>query len=356
MATALAFSVVVPAYSKNQQPPAQLVPASSDIETAPYRTSAFVGAGFYSGQAERAGSQRGRASMQGHESFASPEDVVTAFIAALEAMDYVALDAMLGARNRDLLSSGNGEADTAARTQFLAAYRAKHALVAQGNGRKVLLVGESEWPLPIPIIAMDGKWYLDGAAGADEILYRSIGHNELGAIAVCLAFVEAQKAYAAVGHDGRNPGIFAARLLSDPGQQNGLHWRTAKDAPPSPAFTPVTAIPHVPAIPKKLFYDLAPKPTDKQKPFHGYYFRMLFAQGSNAQGGAEEYVVDGMLSGGIALLAWPAEYGTSGVMSFIVNHDGVVYQKDLGADTAAVAEAIQEFDPDSSWVIVESKY
>jgi hypothetical protein len=356
MATALALGVVVPAYGKKMQPPAQSGPASSVIEATPYRTSVFVGAGFYNGQAERAGSLRGRASTQGHRSFGAPEEAVTAFIAALETMDYAALDAMLGPGNSNLLSSGNEEADVLSRTQFLSAYRTKHALVAQDEGHRVLQVGENDWPLPIPIVAVDGKWYLDGAAGADEIVYRSIGHSELGAIAVCLAFVEAQKAYAAEGHDGRSPGIFAAKLLSDPGQRNGLHWRTAEGERPSPAFTPVTAIPHVPAIPKKLLYDLAPKPTDKQKPFHGYYYRMLFAQGVNAKGGAAEYFVDGTLNRGIALIAWPADYGTSGVMSFIVSLDGVVYQKDLGADTAAVAETIQVFDPDSSWAIVESKY
>jgi hypothetical protein len=356
MAAALALGAVAPAFSSKQQPPAQPAPASSVINAAPYRTSVFVGAGFYSGAAERAGSLRGRASTQGHESFASPEDAVTAFIAALEAMDYAALDAMLGPGNRDLLSSGNEEADTLTRTQFLAAYRVKHALVAQGDGSRLLQVGENDWPLPIPIVAADGKWHLDGAAAADEIVYRNIGHSELGAIAVCRAFIDAQKAYAAAGRDGRSPGIFAAKLISDPGQHNGLHWRTAKGETQSPAFTPVTAIPYVPPIPKKLLYDLAPQPTDSQKPFHGYYYRMLFAQGVHAKGGVAEYFVDGLLTKGIALIAWPADYGASGVMSFMVNHEGVVYQKDLGENTQAVAETIREFDPDSSWAVVESTH
>jgi hypothetical protein len=356
MATALASGIVVNADTGKQQPPAQSAPASSVVEAAPYRTSVFVGAGFYNGPAERAGSERGLASTRGHVSFASPEDAVAAFIAALEPMDYAALDAMLGPDYRSLLSSGNEEADTLTRTQFLSAYRAQHALVPQGDGSMILQVGENDWPLPIPIVAAGRKWYLDGAAAAQEIVYRNIGHSELGAIAVCRAFIDAQKAYAAAGRGGRPPGIFAARLISDPGQQNGLHWRTAKGEPPSPAFTPVTAIPHVPAIPKKLLYDLAPRPADKQKPFHGYYYRMLFAQGVNAKGGAAEYFVDGKLTGGIALIAWPADYGASGVMSFIVNHEGVVYQKDLGENTRAVAQALQKFDPDSSWVVVESQY
>jgi len=356
VATTLALGAAFPAFAAKEPSSAPAESTDSGIEAAPYRTSVFVGAGFYSGAAERAGSLRGRASTQAQVSFASPEAAVAAFIAALDPMDYAALDALLGPGNRDLLTSGNAQADDLSRTQFLAAYRAKHALVASGDGRRILQVGESAWPLPIPIVAEGGQWRLDGAAAADEVLYRNIGHSELGAIAVCLAFIDAQKAYAATGHDGRDPGAFADRLLSDPGKRNGLHWRTRKGEPPSPAFTPVTAIPHVPAIPRKLLYDLAPQPNDTRKPFHGYYYRMLFAQGAAATGGAMEYAVDGSLTRGIALIAWPADYGASGVMSFIVNHDGIVYQKDLGTDTQAVASAIKAFNPDSSWAAVRSTH
>jgi hypothetical protein len=353
--TVLTVGAAIPAVSEKPPTPAQPVPPGSNSQASPYRSSIFVGAGFYSGQAERAGSLRGRASTLGHASFASPEEAVSAFIAALETTDDAALDAMLGPGNRDQLSTGNKEADTVTRTQFLQAYRAKHALAPRVDGSLVLEVGDNAWPLPVPIVATDGKWYLDGAASANEITYRSIGHSELGAIAVCRGFIDAQKAYAAVGHDGHDPGIFASKLISDPGQHNGLQWGTVKGEPPSPAFAPVTGIPYVPGIPKKLLYDLAPQPSDPQKPFHGYYYRMLFAQGANAKGGAAEYVVDGELTRGIALVAWPAVYGASGVMSFLVNRDGIVYQKDLGADTASLAENIRTFDPDSSWSIVENK-
>jgi hypothetical protein len=345
VALLLTVAVAFPGFSATPPAPA----TGKDV---PYRSSMLVGVSFYNGQAERAGSQRGRASTQGHASFASAEEAVSAFIAALETMDVAALDAMLGPGNRDQLTLGNEEADAFFRSQFLQAYREKHALVTQGDGSKVLEVGEKEWPLPVPIVAVGGKWYLDGAASADEIAYRYIGHNELGAIAVCRGFIDAQKAYAAAGHDGHDAGVFASKLLSDPGQHNGLHWGTAKGEPPSPAAAPVTGVPYVPGLAKKLLYDLAPQPTDPQKPFHGYYYRMLFEQGANAKGGAAEYMVDGKLTRGIALLAWPAVYGTSGIMSFIVNQDGVVYQKDLGAETAAVAGRILAFDPDSSWAIV----
>lgn len=351
IAALLAVGAVAPAFSEKHPAPTQSTPASAADKATPYRSSIFAGVGFYNGQAERAGSLRGRTSTQGH-AFASPEEAVSAFIAALEAMDIAALDALLGPGNSDLLSSGNEEADTTVRTQFISAYRAKHALSAQDDGSMVLTVGDNEWPFPIPIVATDGKWHLDGAASANEITYRNIGHNELGAIAVCHVFIDAQKAYAAEGHDGRDAGIFAIKLISDPGLHNGLHWKTAKDEPQSPAHAPVTGIPYVPGIPQKLLYDLAPKPTDNQKPFHGYYFRMLFAQGDNASGGAKEYLVNGMLARGVALIAWPADYSASGVMSFMINHEGVVYQKDLGADTASVATSIHRFDPDRSWSIV----
>lgn len=354
VATAFGGGAALPARSEPPPAPAPAAPASAAIQVAPYRSNLFTGVGFYNGEAERAGSLRGSASTRGQRSFASPEAAVNAFVAALETMDYSALDAILGFGNRGQLSSGNAEVDALTREQFLQAYRAKHALATQHDGSRVLHVGHNAWPLPVPIVAADGRWYLDGAASAGEIIHRGIGHNELGAIAVCRGFVDAQKAYASEGRDGQAAGIFADRLISDPGRQNGLHWRTAKGAPPSPASAPVTGIPFVPGVSKKLLFDLAPKPSDAQKPFHGYYFRMLFAQGAHAKGGEAEYAVDGKLTRGIALIAWPADYGASGVMSFMVNHEGIVYQKDLGADTASVVENISKFDPEGSWSIVEA--
>ncbi len=191
----------------------------------------------------------------------------------------------------------------------------------------------------------DGKWYVDGAAGADELIYRRIGRNELGAIAVCRGFVDAQIDYAAEGHDGNEPGIFAAKLRSDPGEHNGLYWPAAEGEPQSPIGEAVA----------RAAAEGYRAVAGKRKPYHGYYYRMLFAQGANANGGAAEYFQDGLLTGGVALLAWPANYEASGVMSFMINQEGVVYQKDLGEDTGTAVESIQDFDPDATWSVVESE-
>jgi hypothetical protein len=284
------------------------------------------------------------AAVKDPRAFASPDDAVTALIAALEKNDTAALDMLLGPNSSDVVSSGDDVADANARADFVAQFKEKHALVPQGSQSMTLVVGDDDWPLPVPIVAKDGQWYLDGAAGADEIVYRRIGRNELGAIAVCRGFIDAQLEYAAGGHDGNEPGLFAAKLRSDPGKQNGLYWPTAQGEPPSPAGE---AIARAAAEGYKAV-------TGKRTPYHGYYYRMLFAQGDNANGGAQEYFVEGKLTQGIALLAWPADYAASGVMSFIVDEEGIVYQKDLGEDTAAAAEAIQVFDPDGSWAIVDS--
>lgn len=281
---------------------------------------------------------------QDHVSFATPEEAVAALIAALQKDDVAALGGLLGPGSEDILSSGDEVADATGRAGFVADYQEKHMLVAEDESTRILEVGPEDWPLPIPIVALDGKWRLDGAAGADEIVYRRIGRNELGAIAVSRGFIDAQFEYAAEGHDGNDPGIFAAKIFSDPGQHNGLYWPTAEGEPPSPAGK---AVARAAAEGYKAV-------TGKRKPYHGYYYRMLFAQGAKAQGGAVEYFVDGVLAQGIALLAWPADYGASGIMSFMINQDGVVYQRDFGEETALEVEKIQVFDPDSSWSIVES--
>lgn len=282
---------------------------------------------------------------QEQASFSTPEEAVTALIAALKKNDNAALAALLGPGSEDVISSGDEVADANAHKQFVADYEAKHSLVKEEDGSMTLQVGEEDFPLPIPIVAADGKWYLDGAAGAQELIYRRVGRNELGAIAVCRGFIDAQIEYAAQGHDGNPPGIFAAKLRSDPGMQNGLYWPTTETEAPSPAGKAVA----------RAMAEGYRAVTGKRKPYHGYFYRGLFAQGANAEGGAREYFVDGVLSEGVALIAWPADYGASGVMTFIVNLDGVVYQKDLGEDTEEKVSAIQEFDPDSSWTVVESE-
>ena len=275
--------------------------------------------------------------------FNTPEEAAAAFVAAVQKGDVAELAKLLGPGTGDLLSSGDTVADQSDRDWFVSAYNAKHSLEADGADKRVLSVGDDAWPMPIPIVQKDGKWVLDGAAGADEIIYRRVGRNELGAIDVCRGFVSAQQEYAASGRDGDPAGIYALKLISDEGLQNGLYWPTAEDEPASPAG------PFVAAAAAEGYRKAE---GDARAPYHGYYFRMLYTQGANANGGAKEYFKDGLLTEGFALIAWPADYGASGVQTFIVNQDGVVFQKDLGEDTAAAVEAIQAYDPDSSWTAI----
>jgi len=274
--------------------------------------------------------------------FKTPEDAVTALVAAMQKGDMAALQGLLGPGSDELLDSGDAVQDASDRADFLAAYAAKHALIDDGADRKVLVTGEDDWPMPIPIVKRDGRWLFDGEAGIDEIIYRRVGANELGAIDVCRGFVDAQLEYASEGRDGDPAGIYALKLISDEGLHNGLYWPTGEDEPPSPAG------PFVAAAAEEGYRAGGADRT----PYHGYYYRMLYAQGANANGGARDYFKDGLLTEGFALVAWPADYGSSGVQTFIVNQDGVVFQKDLGEDTATAVESIQSFDPDSSWIAI----
>jgi hypothetical protein len=271
--------------------------------------------------------------------FATPEAAVAALVAALEKDDTAGLASLLGPGTEDLLSSGDAVADKTDRAEFLAKYKTKNSLAADGD-RMMLTVGDNEWPMPIPLVQRDGKWAWDGAAGVDEMIYRRVGENELGAIDVMYGYVNAQNAYASEGRDGDPAGIYALKLISDAGLHNGLYWPTGEDEAPSPAG------PFVAAAAAEGYA------SGGRTPYHGYYYRMLYAQGPNANGGAREYFKDGVLTEGFAGIAWPADYGSSGVMTFIVNQDGVVFQKDLGEDTAAVVESIQKFDPDSTWTAI----
>jgi DUF2950 family protein len=203
----------------------------------------------------------------------------------------------------------------------------------------VLQAGPDNWPLPIPLVRKAGRWQFDGAAGAHELVLRRIGANELHTIDVMRGFVEAQRDYAATSHDGAPAGIYAQRLRSQPGKQDGLYWNVHEGEPPSPAG-PMLAAAAVEGYSVK---------EGANQPYHGYLYRMLFAQGPHANGGAQDYRVNGRLVSGFGLIAWPVEYGTSGVMTFIVNQDGVVWQRDLGVDTARFAQAIRDVNPDRAW-------
>lgn len=275
--------------------------------------------------------------------FVTAEEAFLGLVVALEEGDPVTLGRLLGPGSDELISSGDPMADKAGREAFLAAYREKHELVPDGDDRQVLVIGAEDWPVPIPAVRKEGRWRLDGAAGADELIYRRVGANELGAIAVARGFVDAQREYAAEARDGNPAGVFAQKLLSDPDRQNGLYWPTADDEAPSPAG------PFVAAASAEGY---RPGGDGLRVPYHGYYYRPLFGQGPAANGGAMNYFADGLLTRGFALIAWPATYGASGVKTFIVNQDGVVYEKDLGDDTATLVDGIQDFDPDSSWAPV----
>jgi hypothetical protein len=275
-----------------------------------------------------------------HTSFESPDAAVAALVAALEADDTAKLNLLFGPGSEELLSSGDPVADSGDRKEFLAAYAANHALIDGEGGEKVLQMGVNDWQFPVPLEQRDGRWYFNGAEGADELIYRRVGNNELGAIAVCRGYVDAQNEYASEGRDGDVAGVYAAYVISDEGRHNGLYWPTADDEPASPAGPWVAS-----AASEGYRRAASGEPT----PYHGYYYRMLYAQGANAAGGAKEYFVDGRLIDGFAMIAWPADYGVSGVKTFIVNQDGTVYEKDLGEDTATAITTIELFDPDDSW-------
>jgi hypothetical protein len=272
-------------------------------------------------------------------SFATPDEAVAALVAAGEKEDMAALQAMLGADSTGLLSSGDPVQDQKGRAGFLERYAAYHELVAGDPDNLVLLVGEDRWPLPIPLVHRSGRWYWDGAAGARELAVRRVGANELRTIDVMHGFVAAEKDYAASAHDAAPPGLYTQKLVSSEGRHDGLYWESPSGQPRSPAGPGLAA---ANAEGYAVTGTLA-------NPYHGYLFRILTSQGPEAEGGARDYVVDGKLTHGFALLAYPSAYGVSGVMTFMVNQDGVVWQRDLGAGTAQAATAITQFNPDPSW-------
>jgi Protein of unknown function (DUF2950) len=273
-----------------------------------------------------------------HRRFATAEEAAGALVAALRSGDQKALLAILGDEGRNLVSSGDPVADWQRRDRFVAEYDAQHKLEA-GGGKIVLVVGRNDFPFPIPIVP-DGPWWrFDTAAGKEEILNRRLGRNELNAIQVALAYVEAQREYYARDPDGDGLLHYARAFASTPGKRDGLYWPTNPGEPPSPLGTLVAR------ARGEGYSKRSPNPIA----YWGYYYRILTGQGKDAPGGAYDYMAHGRMLGGFALVAYPAQYGVSGVMTFIVNHDGVVYQKDLGPRTAAIALSMKEFNPDSTW-------
>lgn len=275
------------------------------------------------------------------QSFRSPEDAAKALLSALESKDKKALQAIFGPGSEDIVSSGDPVADEASRERFLQWCQEKHFLETKSDGRVFLSVGKADWPFPIPIVKKDSLWQFDAHQGREEILARRIGKNELSAIQVCLAYVDAQREYALKDRDGDGILAYAHKFNSETGKKDGLYWEAGEGIEQSP-LGPLLA--HA----QEEGYDLK-KQGRKPSPYHGYYYRILTAQGKDSPGGAYDYLVKGKMIGGFAMVAYPAHYGASGIMTFVVNHDGIAYQKDLGEDTAKAAQAMTLFNPDSTW-------
>lgn len=270
--------------------------------------------------------------------FTSPDEAVQALVTAIRTDDEKALLAILGPGSRELVSSGDSVADNAGRDRFVAAYERRHSLKAKSAAAMILHVGDDEWPLPIPLVKKGNGWIFDSPKGKKELLNRRIGRNELQVIEVIDAYVDAQQEYASKDCRGAGRVEFAQRLISTPGSRDGLYWE-AKDGEQQSPLGPLIARAAKEGYSKE----------GNLSPFHGYYFKILKGQGRHANGGTYNYVVKGKMILGFALAAYPAEYGNSGVMTFLVNQDGIIYEKDLGKDTRRIAEAITVFNPDRSW-------
>jgi hypothetical protein len=277
---------------------------------------------------------------QAQQSFPSPDAAAEALAAAVKTGTKRQFLKVLGNAAEEIIDSGDDVADARTRNAFLSTYNARHSIKAEGNKKATLILGEEDFQFPIPLVNRNRGWEFDAGAGRLEILYRRIGRNELDAIQTCLAFVDAQNEYAEKDH-GDGVGVYAQRIVSSAGKKDGLFWRD--DADPSPLC-------ELAAQASGEGYRLDENGT----PYHGYYFRVLKGQGPDAPGGPLYYVVRGKMIGGFALLAYPADYGNSGVMTFVVNHAGTVYQKDLGQRTYIFAKHITLFDPDQTWKKVDT--
>ncbi|HEV2301237.1 MAG TPA: DUF2950 domain-containing protein [Stellaceae bacterium] len=274
-------------------------------------------------------------------SFATPAAAVDALIAANRHGGLGELLAILGPAGGKLIRSGDPVADAGGRARFLAAYDDAHKIEFEGRDRALLIVGKENWPMPIPLVREHGGWRFDTEAGATEILDRRIGHNELGVIEVCRAYVVAQREYAARRARSGAPVEYAGHFMSRGGQKNGLYWPVKpgeEESPLGPLIARARAAGYTPGVPH-----------GKPRPYYEYYFRIVTRQGKDAPGGIRNYLVHGHLTGGFALLAYPATYGDSGIMTFLVNQDGIVYEKNLGRLTASIAGRIMQYDPDTSW-------
>ena len=276
------------------------------------------------------------------KSFSSAEEAVKAVVAAARGNNDKELLAIFGAQAKELMYSGDPTADKQRRAQFLKAYDEKNRLVTEKENT-IVVIGNNDWPFPIPLVKKSEGWVFDTQKGREEILNRRIGQNEMNAIQVTLAYMDAQREYAMKDRDGDGILEYARRFRSEAGKKNGLYW----EAKPGEEQSPLG--PLVAQAQKAGYTAQGTGAGQTAAPFHGYFYKILEGQGKDAAGGAYSYVVNGSMIGGFALVAYPAEYGNSGIMTFIVNHDGKVFQKDLGKNTAAVASAMKQYNPDSTW-------
>jgi hypothetical protein len=273
--------------------------------------------------------------------FATPQEAVAALGAAVNGTNAEAFTQLFGPAAQELANpdtvQGANELD-----EFVAAFNATNRLVGDTNSKLTLEVGDRQWPFPIPLVKGTDGWRFDTAAGREEILNRRIGRNELAVLRVCRAYVQAQREYASKDRDGDEVLEFASRIASSPGKTDGLYWPLELNGETSP-LGPLVAHAQAEGYSRKT--------TEASQPFHGYFFKLLTSQGRHAPGGKYSYIINGNMIGGFALVAWPAEYGDSGVMTFVVNQQGRVHQKDLGPDTARLAGKMNTYDPDSSWQV-----
>jgi len=281
------------------------------------------------------------AQQAGQKTFSSAEDAVSALVTAVQNNDGKAMLDVLGPEGKQIISSGDEIEDANSRANFVQKYKEMHRLFEEPDGTTTLYIGAKNWPTPIPLVSKDSSWYFDTKAGKKEILYRRIGRNEISTIRVCQELVAAQKEYY-TSHQNE----YAPTILSDEGQHNGLYWRAAAGEPPSPIG---------PLVASAVAEGYARRRDASPTPYRGYYYRILTRQGKNAAGGAKSYIVSGKMTEGFAFVAYPAEYKSSGVMTFIVTQDGVVYQKDLGKSTDVLAKAMKEYNPNPKWQKAEER-
>ena len=289
--------------------------------------------------------QSGEAANPAQKTFATPDEALNAFISAADSYNVAELEAILGPGSEDLVASEDPVQDKNRTAAFVAKAKEKHAAVIdpKNSNRAVVVVGNDDWPGPIPIVKRNGKWMFDTKAGRQEILFRRIGSNELDAIEICRGYVDAQQEYALTKHDGSEVNQYAQRVISTPGKHDGLVWKNDDGTLGGP-------------IAEGIAKALQQGYTNKSQPYHGYYFKILKGQGAAFPLRQLDYVVDGAMIGGFALAAAPAEYRVTGVKTFVVNQNGVVYQKDLGPDTLKIFSGMELYNPDKTWTPTDDSW